>query len=68
MPASRREFLYGLGAMGAFAFDPFEGSIAAGKLADLVVLGQDVFKEDPGNIINMPIARTMVGGQWVWES
>jgi len=47
---------------------PLKGSIAAGKLADLVVLGQDVFKKDPGNIINIPIARTMVGGQWVWES
>ena len=45
-----------------------KGSIAAGKLADLVVLGRDVFKEEPGNIVNIPIERTMVGGQWVWES
>jgi hypothetical protein len=45
-----------------------KGSITAGKLADLVVLGRDVFKEDPSNIVRIPIERTMVGGQWVWES
>lgn len=45
-----------------------KGSIEPGKLADLVVLGRDVFKEDPYNIINIPIERTLVGGQWVWES
>ena len=45
-----------------------KGSIAAGKLADLVVLGRDVFKEDPSNVVNIPIERTMVGGEWVWES
>jgi len=45
-----------------------KGSISSGKLADLVVLGRDVFKEDPYNVINIPIERTMVGGQWVWES
>jgi predicted amidohydrolase YtcJ len=45
-----------------------KGSIEPGKFADLVVLGRDVFKEDPSNIINIPIERTMVGGRWVWES
>jgi len=55
---------------GAYASyeEHLKGSIEAGKLADLVVLGRDVFKEDPSNIINTPIERTMVGGQWVWES
>jgi predicted amidohydrolase YtcJ len=55
---------------GAYASyeENLKGSITAGKLADLVVLGRDVFKEDPYNVINIPIERTMVGGQWVWES
>ena len=43
-----------------------KGSIEAGKLADLVVLGRDPFKEDPSNIINIPIERTMTGGKWVF--
>ena len=45
-----------------------KGSIEAGKLADLVVLGRDPFKVDPADLINIPIERTMVGGKWVWES
>lgn len=45
-----------------------KGSIEPGKFADLVVLGRDVFKEDPYNIINISIERTMVDGRWVWES
>ena len=45
-----------------------KGSIEPGKLADLVVLGRDLFKEDPMNLINIPIERTMTGGKWVYES
>jgi predicted amidohydrolase YtcJ len=45
-----------------------KGSIEAGKLADLVVLGRDPFKVDPMELIDIPIERTMVGGKWVWES
>jgi predicted amidohydrolase YtcJ len=55
---------------GAYASyeENLKGSIEPGKLADLVVLGRDMFKEDPSNIVNIPIERTMVGGKWVWES
>jgi predicted amidohydrolase YtcJ len=55
---------------GAYASyeETLKGSIEPGKLADLVVLGRDVFREDPSNIINIPIERTMVGGRWAWES
>jgi predicted amidohydrolase YtcJ len=45
-----------------------KGSIAAGKLADLVVLGRDPMRVDPMSLINIPIERTMVGGRWVFES
>ncbi len=45
-----------------------KGSLEAGKLADLVVLGRDPFKEDPSTLISIPIERTMAGGKWVFES
>ena len=39
-----------------------KGTLEAGKLADLVVLGRDPFVEDPSTM------RTMVVGRWVYES
>ena len=55
---------------GAYAsFEEHEkGSLEAGKLADLVVLGRNPLTEDPSSLISIPIERTMVGGQWVYES
>lgn len=44
-----------------------KGSLTAGKLADLVVLGQNPFEVDPMKIIDIPIHKTMVGGKWVYE-
>jgi predicted amidohydrolase YtcJ len=54
---------------GAYAsFDEHEkGSITPGKLADLVVLGQDPTKVAPGDLMNVPIEKTMVGGRFVAE-
>jgi predicted amidohydrolase YtcJ len=45
-----------------------KGSIQAGKLADLTVLGRDPLREHPSSLISIPIERTMVGGRWVYES
>jgi predicted amidohydrolase YtcJ len=45
-----------------------KGSLEAGKLADLVVLGRNPFKEEPSTLITIPIERTMTGGKWVYES
>jgi predicted amidohydrolase YtcJ len=45
-----------------------KGSIEAGKLADLVVLGRDPKKENPSTLVTIPVERTMVGGKWVYES
>ena len=55
---------------GAYASyeEDLKGSIEPGKLADLVVLGRDPFKVDPSELIKTPIERTMVGGNWVFES
>jgi predicted amidohydrolase YtcJ len=45
-----------------------KGSIEARKLADLMALGRDPFKENPCNIISIPIERTIPGGKSVFES
>ena len=55
---------------GAYASyeENIKGSLQTGKLADLVVLGQDPRNIDPMKIIDIPIERTMVGGKWTYES
>jgi predicted amidohydrolase YtcJ len=55
---------------GAYASyeENIKGSIEPGKLADLVVLGRDPFKEDPSSLVTIPVERTMTGGKWVYES
>jgi predicted amidohydrolase YtcJ len=55
---------------GAYASyeEKLKGSIEPGKLADLVVLGRDPFKEEPSTLVTIPIERTMTGGKWVYES
>jgi predicted amidohydrolase YtcJ len=55
------------GAYASFEEDR-KGSITAGKLADLVVLGRDPTRVDPMSLIEIPIERTMAGGRWVYES
>jgi predicted amidohydrolase YtcJ len=55
---------------GAYASyeENLKGSIEPGKVADLVVLGRDPFKEDPSTLVTIPVERTMTGGKWVYES
>jgi predicted amidohydrolase YtcJ len=55
---------------GAYASyeEHLKGSIEPGKLADLVVLGRDPFREDPSTLAKIAVERTMVGGQWMYES
>ncbi len=45
-----------------------KGSLEPGKLADLVVLGRDPITMDPASLVHIPIERTMVGGQWMYEA
>ena len=55
---------------GAYASheEHLKGSLEPGKLADLVVLGRDPYREPPESLVTVPIERTMVGGRWVYES
>jgi hypothetical protein len=55
---------------GAYASyeENIKGSIEARKMADLVVLGRDPFRENPSTIVTIPIERTMAGGRWSFES
>ena len=55
---------------GAYASyeENLKGSIEAGKLADLVVLGRDPLKENPSTLVTIPVERTMAGGRWTFES
>jgi predicted amidohydrolase YtcJ len=55
------------GAYASFE-ERLKGSIEAGKLADLVVLGRDPLREDPSRLIHIPVERTMLGGRWVFEA
>ena len=55
---------------GAYASyeENLKGSLEAGKVADLVVLGRDPLKEDPWTLVTIPVERTMAGGKWTFEA
>jgi predicted amidohydrolase YtcJ len=50
---------------GAYASyeEDIKGSIAPGKLADLIVLGRDPVREPASSLASIPLERTMVGGK-----
>ena len=54
-------------AYGAFE-EKVKGSLELGKLADMVVLGEDIFEVDPHEIYKIPIMRTIVDGKEVWKA
>ena len=53
------------GAYASFEED-IKGSIEPGKLADLVVLGDDPLAVDTWEIRNIPVERTIIGGETVY--
>jgi hypothetical protein len=48
------------------SFQDSIGTLTAGKLADLVVLSEDPFSVDPGQIARIRPTLTMVGGKVVY--
>ena len=43
--------------------ESYRGSIATGKVADLVVLSQDIFAIDPMDILNTRVEMTVLDGK-----
>ena len=44
-----------------------KGSIMPGKLADMVLLSDDIFSIDPAKIRDVKVLKTVVGGKVVWD-
>jgi predicted amidohydrolase YtcJ len=44
-----------------------KGSITPGKLADMVLLSDDIFAIDPVRIRDVKVLKTIVGGRLVWD-
>jgi hypothetical protein len=59
---------YTLGAAFSGHREQYEGTIEPGKLADLIVVSQDIFQVDPHAIGATEVLITMVGGKIVYES
>jgi hypothetical protein len=59
---------YTLGAAFAARREKQEGSLEAGKLADLIIVDQDLFKIPPSEIDKTHVLLTMVGGKVVYQS
>jgi len=48
--------------------EDLKGSIEVGKLADLVVLGRDILTVPPLEIKDIPVMRTMIGGEFLYTN
>jgi predicted amidohydrolase YtcJ len=59
---------YTIGAAYAGKQEKSEGSLEPGKLADLIVLSQDLFKIEPSDIGKTEVLLTMVGGKVVYRA
>jgi predicted amidohydrolase YtcJ len=59
---------YTLGAAFAGRREKTEGSLEPGKVADLIILSQDLFNVPPSKISDTQVLLTMVGGKVVYQS
>jgi predicted amidohydrolase YtcJ len=57
---------YTIGAAYGGKREATEGSFDAGKVADLVIMADDIFKIDPHQLHNAKVALTMIGGRVVY--
>jgi predicted amidohydrolase YtcJ len=58
---------YTVGSAYAEFQDTVKGTIATGKLADIVILSRDIFTIDPKQIENVKVLMTIVDGRIVYE-
>ena len=59
---------YTIGAAMGGRRERIEGSLTVGKMADLIVLSQDLFAIDPHTISQTKVLLTMVGGRIVYHA
>ena len=59
---------YTMGSAYAEFQEKEKGSITPGKLADMVLLSDDVFSIDPAKIRDVKVMKTIVGGKIVWDA
>jgi predicted amidohydrolase YtcJ len=59
---------YTLGAAFAGRREKTEGSIELGKLADLIIVSQNIFEIDPHAIVKTKVVKTVVGGRVVYQA
>jgi hypothetical protein len=59
---------YTMGSAFAEFQDKEKGSITTGKLADMVILTDDIFKIDPVKIRDVKVLQTIVGGRLVYDA
>jgi len=59
---------YTLGAAFAGRREKTEGSLEIGKLADLIILSQNIFDMDPHKISATKVVTTIVGGRLVFQA
>jgi len=59
---------YTLGAAYAGRREKTEGSIEPGKLADLIIVSQNIFEIDPHRLAETKVLTTVVGGRVVYQA
>jgi predicted amidohydrolase YtcJ len=59
---------YTMGSAYAEFQEKEKGSIMPGKLADMVLLSDDIFSIEPAKIREVTVLRTFVGGKLVWDA
>jgi predicted amidohydrolase YtcJ len=58
---------YTMGSAYAEFQEQEKGSITPGKLADMVILSDDIFSIDPAKLRDVKVLKTFVGGKIVWD-
>jgi predicted amidohydrolase YtcJ len=66
LTVSEALWAYTMGAAYAGGQEQHQGSLEPGKLADMVVLGEDPFTVPPDRLAGAPVVATLVGGHLVY--